>query len=447
MVCAPLVSVDPPMSLSLTRFVFLAALALPLPALAGTYYIAPPPAGDDGNPGTESQPWATLQHAADTIGPGDTVLVRAGNYAGAQFTTSGTSSAPIVLEAYPGETPAITSDNESTPDGINLEGASWMTVQGFNVSNRSRAGIRAVTCEHVTIRDNTTDGNFKWGIFTGFCDDLLIEDNVTSNSVDEHGIYVSNSGDRPTIRGNVTFGNNDCGIQLNGDASEGGDGIISDAVIEGNIIHDNNLGTGGSAINMDGVQDSLIANNLLYDNHSSGISLFQDDGGGPSSGNRVLNNTVLVASDGRWALNIQDGAVDNTAENNILWNYHSYRGSLDISEDSLPGFHSDHNAVMDRFTTDDGDSILTLAEWQQQTGQDAHSFVTTPDALFVDVADDNYQLSPSSPAVDAGTTLQDVTADIVGVTRPQGPAYDIGAYELPSGPPPDPIFANGFDSP
>ena len=88
-----------------------------------------------------------------------------------------------MLEAYPGETPAITADNPTTPDGINLEGASYMIVEGFTVNGRTRTGIRAVTCEHVTIRNNTIDQNGEWGILTGFCDDLLIENNVTSHSV------------------------------------------------------------------------------------------------------------------------------------------------------------------------------------------------------------------------------------------------------------------------
>lgn len=408
---------------------------------ATAYYIAPPPGGDDGNPGTLGAPWATLQHAADTVQPGDTVQVRAGNYAGGYFETSGTAALPIVLENYPGESPAITDDNPTTPDGINLEGASYMTVQGFTVNGRTRAGIRAVLCEHVTIRNNVMDANGVWGVLTGFCDDLLIENNVASNSIEQHGIYVGNSGDRPVIRANTIFGNNANGIHMNGDISQGGDGIISNATVEDNVIYDNGVG-GGSGINCDGVQDSLIRNNLIYDEHASGISLYQIDGGGPSTGNRVLNNTVLIASNGRWALNIQDGAANTTARNNILWNDHSFRGSLDISDDSLPGFTDDNNAVMDRFTTDGGDTILTLAEWQLQTGQDVHSFVAMPDALFVDASGDDYQLSATSPALDTGETRVDVPTDIVGVARPQGAGFDIGAYEKPAG---DLIFADGFD--
>lgn len=420
------------------------ALSLFLTPLAGAtdYFVATN--GDDGSSGFQTSPWRTLQHAADMVGPGDTVSVHGGSYAGVYLETSGTASQPIVFQAAAGETPSITSDNSHTPDGFNLEGASYVTVRGFTINGRTRAGIRAVTCEHVTIRDNHTDGNGTWGIFTGFCDDLLIEDNVASNSVAQHGIYVSNSGDRPVIRGNTVFGNSNAGIHMNGDGSEGGDGIISNAIVEDNVIYDNGH-AGGSGINCDGVQDSIIRNNLIYDQHASGISLYQIDGGGPSTGNLIANNTVLVASDGRWALNIQDGATNNSAYNNILWNAHSFRGTLDISPDSLAGYTADNNAVMDRFTTDGGDSVMTLADWQQQTGQDMHSFVSTPAALFVDAGGDDYELSATSPAADTGKTLSDVTEDILGVARPQGPAFDVGAYERPAGGTSDEIFAGAFD--
>jgi parallel beta-helix repeat protein len=403
--------------------------------------------GDDANPGTESQPWRTLQHAADSVGPGDTVSVRAGNYAGAYIENSGTSSQPIVFRAFSGEAPSITEDNPETPDGINVEGASYVTVQGFTVNGRSRAGIRAATCDHVTIRDNRIDGSGKWGIFTAFCDDVVIDHNVTANTGEQHGIYVSNSGDRPIVRNNTIYGNTQAGIHMNGDISNGGDGIISDALVENNVIWDNGSG-GASGINCDGVQDSLIRNNLIFDEHASGISLYRIDGGGASTGNRVLNNTVLVAADGRWALNIQDGSSSNTARNNILLNANSSHGAIDIGGDSLDGFSADHNAVTDRFTTNGGDSVLSLSEWRGETGNDGNSFVSASSNLFENPGGDDYSLSPSSPAVDAGETLADVPTDLLGVARPQGTGFDIGAYEREDGgggDEPDEILANGFD--
>ncbi len=414
-------------------------LALSVGASAETYYVAPPPSGNDIQIGSQGLPWATLQHAVDSVAPGDTILVRAGSYLGAHVTLSGTPTQPIVLKAFPDEEAEIVGDNPTTPDGINLEGASHFVVEGFRVDGRTRAGIRAVLCDGVTIRGNRTDSNGKWGIFTAFCDDLLIELNETSNSVIEHGIYVSNSGDRPVIRNNMIWSNNANGIHMNGDLSAGGDGVISQALVEKNVIFDNGR-AGGSGINMDGVQSSVIRNNLLYNNHASGISLYRIDGGQPSIGNQVLNNTVIVASDGRWALNIRNGSTGNVVRNNIFFNYHSFRGSITIDAAALSGFSSDFNVVMERFSTDDGNSVMNLSQWRQSTGQDGSSLVATPQELFVSVAQSDYHLGLGSPAEDQGEALAWVQDDLEGTPRPIGSGHDIGAYEGV-----ELVFADGFE--
>jgi hypothetical protein len=387
--------------------------------------------GNDANDGSAAAPWRTLQHAADVVQAGDTVNVAAGNYVGFYLDADGTSANRIVFSAQPGVN--ITQRNAVTPDGINLEGADYVTIEGFTVNGMPRTGIRSVLNHHVIIRNNRMDQNARWGILTGFSDDILIEGNVTSRSQIEHGIYFSNSADRAIIRNNISWGNNANGIHMNGDASLGGDGILSNCLVEGNVIYGNGA-AGGSGINCDGVQNSIIRNNLIYDQHASGISLYRIDGGGGASGNQVVNNTVIVAADGRWALNIQNGSTGNTVRNNIFYTHHSFRGSIDISADSLPGFTSDYNVLMNRITTNGGNSVQTLAQWQASTGQDLHSHVPAPAQLFVNPTSD-FHLSPASPAIDAGTSAFAPGVDIEGNARPSGAAVDIGAYERGGAPP------------
>jgi len=395
-----------------------------------TYYVST--AGNDGNAGGDTSPWRTLQAAADRVRAGDTVVVRAGTYVGFDLRTDGTASQRIQFLADSGV--VINTRNSRTNDGINLEGADYVTIQGFEVANIGRAGIRSVLNQHVVIRNNYSHHNGYWGILTGFSDDLLIENNTCTNSVNEHGIYVSNSGDRPVIRNNITANNRANGIHMNGDVSLGGDGIISGALVENNVIYGNGVG-GGSGINCDGVQNSRIQNNVLYNNLASGISLYRIDGGGASTGNVVANNTILVASGGRWAVNIRDASTGNTVVNNILYNYGTYRGSVSVSADSLAGFTSDYNVVMERFTTNDGNSVMTLAQWRAATGQDTHSVVATPAQLFVNVGANDYHLSATSPAIDRGTSSNAPTRDRDGNSRPAGAGFDIGAYERAGAPP------------
>jgi len=413
------------------------ALLLAAPLLATDYYVAPAPDGDDAHAGTLGSPWKTLQHAADLVGPGDQVWARAGDYAAFELTTSGNSGQRIRFAAYPGESVRIVTDFAGRGAGINLEGASYVTIEGFHIADRGTVGIRAVLCDGVTLRGNVLENNGKWGILTGCCDDLLIEGNLASGSIVEHGIYVGNSGDNPVIRGNVVFGNNANGIHMNGDVSidcspaTTSDGVISNALVEGNTIFGNGAG-GGSGINCDGVQDSEIRNNLIFATHASGISLYQIDGGGPSSGNRVEGNTVLVASDGRWALNIQDDSAGTVVRDNILWSDHASRGAMNVCDPGCRsgGFSSDYNGVEDRFTLDDGDSALTLAQWRSATGQDQHAFaISDLAALFVDAAGGNYHLAAGSDAVDAGTLLATLSTDLEGTPRPQASGTDAGALE------------------
>jgi hypothetical protein len=401
-----------------------------------TLYVAT--TGNDSADGSSPTPWRTLQHAANAARAGDLIVVRPGRYAGFNLTTSGTATNPIVFSAEPGVV-VDTPNPVRTQDGINLEGASWIVIEGFTVTGMPRTGIRAVLNHHVTIRRNVGDANGRWGILTGFSDDLLIEDNVMSRSVAEHGIYVSNSGDRPVIRRNHVWGNAGNGIHMNGDLSQGGDGIIAGAVVEANVIHGNGR-TGGSGINGDGVQGSRIVNNVLYDNHASGISLYRIDGAQGARNNLVAHNTIVQAADGRWAINIQNASTGNRVVNNILLTLHSFRGAIAVSPDSLPGFVSDGNAVTPRFALDGGDSILSLDGWRQATGHDAHSFASTPAALFADAAVGDYHLRASAPARDTALAETDLTTDFEGDTRPAGLAADIGADEYADvvTPPPPP---------
>jgi hypothetical protein len=55
-------------------------------------------------------------------------------------------------------------------------------------------------------------------------------------------------------------------------------------------------------------------------------------------------------------------------------------------------------------------------------------------ALYIDpVTARNFHLQSASPAINAGLTISTLLTDLDGVSRPQGPAYDIGAYEFVNG--------------
>ncbi|MBL7038613.1 MAG: carbohydrate-binding protein [Pirellulaceae bacterium] len=69
---------------------------------ASDFYVAP--SGNDVNPGTQAEPFATLQAAVNQLQPGDTLLMRGGVYRETvTFPRSGADGRPITLKPYHGE--------------------------------------------------------------------------------------------------------------------------------------------------------------------------------------------------------------------------------------------------------------------------------------------------------------------------------------------------------
>jgi parallel beta-helix repeat protein len=429
-----------------------AALCLGGTASAATYYVATN--GNDTFNGSSANPWATLQHAVETIAPGDTILVRSGTYAGCRIRNSGTASLPKTLARDAGATVVVNTpgpQNSHTSlieieNGSGSEVTDWI-VDGLEMANSPHHGIDIRITNRITIRNcyahNSAPSASGDGIFLAFSSHPLLANNELAFNT-EHGIYDSNSADYPTIRGNRSHDNSGGGIQLNADYSSKcpcgttvRDGIISFALIENNVIYNNGV-NGGSGLNLDGVDDSVFRNNLLYGNHAFGISLFSTDGSHGSSRNKVYNNTIVMATDGRWAVNIPKSKgngtspVGNIVKNNILYTERADKGSIDVYSTAAGVLTSDYNVVVDRFSTNGGTSVTsTLAQWRT-FGYDTHSLISTATALFVNPAGNDYRLTTGSPAIDAGTNLSpDVVADIVGTTRPQRTAYDVGSYEMP----------------
>lgn len=413
------------------KLVYLILLCSVNVSFATTYYVSN--SGSDTNSGLSiEEAFATIQIGANSAMTGDTVLVLEGDYAGFDHRgASGTATQPIVFLAQ-GEVNIISS-GPFRDDGINIEGPDYIVIDGFTVNDMvgNGNGIRIVLSDYILVQHNSCDNNAERGIFTGFTDDITIQYNKCSNSIDEHGIYVSNSSDRPVIRYNECFGNNNIGIHMNGDLSAGEDGIIHDAEVYGNILYDNNRAAG---INMDGCLRAKVYNNLIYNNHScQGIALFQIDGAIPSKEAEIYNNTIIVPSDGRWGILVKDGAHEGTKiYNNIIINNHSFRGCI-ATESVGQNFTSNFNIVNNKLSATGDTSTITLLEWQA-LGQGLHTTNTASlGDIFVNpsTSPPDYRLIANSQAIDSGTDLVSSVVSIGydGVSRPQNNQYDIGAYE------------------
>ena len=143
---------------------------LAIPCYGATKYVST--SGNNSNSGNSwAQAWRTLQYAADQVNAGDSVWIADGNYAGFDLRTTGTAANPIVFIAF-GNSAVINAPNPVTTDGINIEDANYIEVNGVRVINQPRNGIRLVFADNCIVRNTFCDNNFERGIFTGFTDDI-----------------------------------------------------------------------------------------------------------------------------------------------------------------------------------------------------------------------------------------------------------------------------------
>ena len=287
-------------------------------------------------------------------------------------------------------------------------------MEGCTITNIGYGfGIIADNASGVELLNNTIDNNHDAG-----------------NTLYGHGIYLSGSTSGAVVQGNDIYDNDETGIHIDGDASEGGTGLVTGALIKDNVI-DNN---GQNAINADGLQDSTIENNLIYDYQDYGICLYQIDASAPSENNVIVDNTIDAGSTGSGAaVRILDGSTGNTILNDILLGGGGV--SLRISSNSMSGLVSNYNVVGTLFQSDDTGSTETLAQWQSATGQDAKSFTATESQLFVNASNGDYQEVSTSPSIGKGTSTDAPGTDILGNPRPSTYGYDIGCYEYEPAPP------------
>jgi hypothetical protein len=234
----------------------LAAIVLSLlPAIvdaAGpSYYVST--SGSDSNPGTLGAPWRTVQHAANSVSAGATVYVFGGVYNEAvTFPASGTASAPITFESYPGQTAVLDGTGvkccgaSGTQGLITIAGnLSYITIEGFELRNYTTKSAQ-----------NTPSGVWITGSGTG----VRILNNIV------HAITTTSE-----KKGNA-FGISAYGTSLT---------PITGLVISGNQVYD--LKTGQSeSVNVAGnVTYFAITNNLVHDNDNIGIDAIGYENVGP----------------------------------------------------------------------------------------------------------------------------------------------------------------------
>jgi hypothetical protein len=438
---------------------------------AETFYVAT--TGDDDNPGTEASPWRTLQKGVDTMAPGDTLLVRAGSYAGFHLinTGGGTADNPKVIKADPGETVILDRSLTSSPSGyaatVYLEGsgASYITIDGFTFTDTSdhphpgfgvpwtpsdgtdqticgswgawKEGHNALRFDwHSAIGDNphhiVVQNNNIYGMYTaalwGNVDDLqLLNNAIHDNGKAEprhsgwylwgYGTYLR--GNAHLVRGNTVYGNVSVGLRFacQGDASC----PLTNSIIESNLIYNNyghmphgetgscDTDSGGYGLIIFGGTGNIIRNNIVYENAL-------DESWGDNQG--------------QWGIHVHSwsptNAGPNLIYNNTVYNHNGPGsvGILIVGEGVLEAFGG--NVIQNNISYLNGFDLFP-----GEGNVESHNLVGV-DPKFVDASAGDFHLQADSAAIDAGVEIGEDSVDYDGIARPQGTGYDIGALEYTS---------------
>ena len=275
----------------------------PAPMLTGEdiscdYFVSP--IGDDSMPGSESQPWGSLQYAVVSVQPGDTVCFRGGRYAldnVVQIAQSGTADAPITFIAFPGERPILDGGGAVTEMLIFEQHTSYLRLSGFTLKNFTIWGIelagenRYVYLDHLEIIGGESAIHFTYGESSegppagGPVEHITLEDSLI------HGTQYSAVDCTPGPCNHMVVRRVEVyGTGLKGESFFGSDGIEFargyPVLVEDCYVHDN----GGDGIDLNSRDRDghaigvIVRRNRVIRNHLNGIKLW--------AGGRIENNVV-----------------------------------------------------------------------------------------------------------------------------------------------------------
>jgi hypothetical protein len=421
------------------------------PVWAVTFYVNGTN-GDDSNSGvTTNAAFRTIQKAANSVSAGDEVLVQPGNYdERISITQSGTHDEPIVFNA----------SGTVVTHGFNVT-ADYIHIIGFEVtdtvSGHWRDGIGMyVTGKYNEIRDNYVHDVHHIGIriFAQSPDSPDTSHNlVTNNRIERAGL----AGLEVHGRNSTVEYNDISGTKQNGYSDADGMRFLgSGHIIRGNNIHDILISDpGNSTAHVDCFQTWGPAYNMHFeknrcDNPNDDMQGFMiQEIGSPVENITIINNMIFAFR----PLNVHQ------AENVIVAN-NVFKSDLNFSGISGYGIElhsSPYARVENNIFYDVGRSVypyLTLDSGSQQGTQIGHNSVymsngaqpagnpRTNDLWQIDPKCENpgsndFRLKSDSPLIDAGNHVPQVTADMDGVSRPQGGGFEIGMYEYVASEPPD----------
>lgn len=416
-------------------------------------------------------PFATWKKIEKTIFPGDVVIFRAGTYHQQIKLKNffGLANKPIIFMSYPGE--SVLFDNCGTKGNsacFSLKGAGNLIIDGFvfdNSANNSSGNgvyvngtskydwgsVNDIIIKNVLVR------NAKSGI-RGMVNlhNVLVENSVIHNTL-SHGIYFGTA-DNKQPNSKIKISNcilYNVAKKYDGRFCIQHNGIIDGFIVEKNVCHSNYTGGGLSLVN--GAKNSIIRNNLIFNNAKNGIVLYgyksKHSFGGKFINNEIINNTIWVGKydfSGKKKPLYHPGILlnDATGEMDIL--YTNIRNNIifvqsgspivvvqdkflpvTIVKDNIFYCSSDHNVFS---IAKKEYNLSSIEEDYDLIGRNLYinpKFINVSLEYYNKPSMFDFRLSKKSPAVNFCSKVRgfDVQDDIAGALRTDG-KIDAGCYEF-----------------
>jgi pectate lyase len=407
------------MKTKLTTIV-LALLLSGMTGFAANYYVSP--SGNDGNPGSLSNPFASLQKAIGVVQAGDYIYLRGGTYtvsvSSIVITKNGTSGANIHVYAYSGEIPILSFDDieNSSSRGIVMDGDYWywkgVTIEKAGDNGMLLSGNNN-TIENCVFRKNHDTG---------------LQLSRYSSSATSIGDWPSNN----LIVGCESFDNKDSG-------NENADGFAAKLTcgtgnIFRNCVSHHNIDDGWDLYTKSAtgpIGEILFENCIAH--HNGTLTDGVTSGGGDKNGFKLgsSSNTVdhtlircIAFSNGKHGFT-DNGNTGNikfynlTSYDNGDYNYHTRDNASHTFRNCITfnGNHTDRivgDAPISCNAFDDTDT-----DWQiVVSGSDFQTLTPGPDS---DPTSNGFlNLASNSPLIDAGCSVPGVSGN---------GSLDLGAVE------------------
>lgn len=422
------------------------------PVYGTEWFVAP---GGTGN-GTAADPFGRVQDGLNAANPGDTVTVLPGTYSGAvQTVRSGTSGARITIRAQSPRHVTLTASGRVlrvdhayvTVDGLVIDGQ-YGAADTVDVNS----GAHFLTLRNLEVRRSSRDlidiGSPQGVVIEG----CLIHHalNAAGGRTDAHGVVASAVRDF-TIRNTEIHTFSGDGFQIDPGRTPPGwtnvtvdrsriwlaplpapaNGFAAGTVPGENAIDTKNANSLPRArltirdTLASGFRAGLLANMAAF-NLKENVDVTVD---------RVTVWDSEIAFRLRGPGATTTGGAWVTVKNAVVYDT-SYAFRYEDNIANLKIWNSTVGAGVPRAfraagSASTGVEVRNLLVNGPLPAEAAHSSNrSVGNDAFVNVNANNYALAAGSAPIDSGIALTQVTTDRIGTSRPQGRAYDVGAYEF-----------------